>query len=687
MAITKSLTSGDSSVTLTLMGFGTINGDRNFYFYIDGEDGYSDYENMKVAGSKSTVTCTFTGLTAGTNYTIGCEMTAPIGSVWNYGPYDIKTTGSSPYEVTGKPSIWFVSGNSIYVRFTGMNSTSDSRQVVIGCKKSTDDYTKYDYSYGGTIPANSTNTSPYFTVDKLEEKTVYDISVEIMYNGESLESWYLTAETSYMDGGNLSCSQVTEKGCTLTVTGVPGTTKYPRTLYWYGKEGTNGDWELLATTTAISEAPQTHSLNSLLPLTHYSFEVRVFCGGESIETLTASCTTSSISGKLSVSEETEYSAKVTLTGLSTGVSYVRRIKWYYKASTDSAYTQYPGVTTVPQSSSSAAIVIDSLISSTSYAFKAEVCDSDDRVLATVAASSITKDTVAQITVESVTSASVKIAVHGMSDVSYTRSFEWLYKRQDEVDYVKFDETQLPASDTFGYISKVFKPLKANTHYDFRVRIKKDGVPMKELSVKQRTALDNSLVPDVVMERIDQEIGSLTVKVYWDSPAHDAGTYYQMQYSIDNENFENIGPVLTAPPSAYTEITLPAVDTQYFVQVMSYMEVDGDRASKFSKPLPVYIFSAFRWDTEKVQGKDFRIGTDEWNRFTRAVQDRLKHLDVDTGNYEFTPAIKGKNFIAEQFNQVLRALNEFNLHNLEEVKPGDAVTAGLLNDIVRLVNLE
>lgn len=685
MAISKKITTTDTTLTIKLSGFSELKGTRMFYFYIEGKE-YDDYQVLYMPGGDTSIECKFTNLTPGTKYTVGAEMTAPAGTTFDYGPYTEYTTGNSPWVVTGYPEIWFVGGDYIYVKFADLNTVSEDRQVVIGHRKTGEKL--YAYESGGTIPANSTNKTPYFRIKGLEEKTDYDISVEIMYNGGTIDAWELQTATGYAEGGSLAVSNITESGCTLAVSGIPATSKYPRTLTWYGQEGTDGEWEELTTTMATSTAMQTYSLNKLLPATYYGFKVSVSAGGEFIEELTASGTTATASGNLAATDMTEYSAKLTLSGLATGVSFVRKVKWYYKAASDSAYKQYDVVSTVAQSASSVAVTIDTLASSTAYSFKAEICDINETVLGSKTATGYTTETAASISSGSVTSASVKVTVSDLTPVSYERTFEWLYKRENEVDFVKFDETKLSPSENADSVYKVFKPLIASTRYVFKVYIKKDGMVMKELSVTVRTSLDNSMVPDAEIYRIEQPIGDTAVKVFWDAPEHDTGVKYKLQYSADGEEYTDAGGVITVPPAdGYTEITLPALGTSYHIQVMSYYELDGEVATKFSEPVPVYMFEVFEWETAKVTGQPFSLTSTEWNLAVHTARERIQREDVIVEEYYMEEAVPGRLVTATQFNQLLRTVNVFNPHNISNVNRGDAITADMLNLLAAKLNLE
>lgn len=681
MAIERSISTTSSSLTITMSGFSVLNGARSFYFYISDSYGGSDSQILSMPGGDTAISCTFYGLDSGTTYSVSVEMEAPSGSTFSYGPYSASTLGNSPRSLGGKTPTIYGSGDMVSASFYGLPAVSSARYMVLTVGNQYNSYT-------------ITGTSGYTYVGGLQENTDYTAAVELFFypwgqdSEENIGYWTQTVNTGYNSGGSLSVSGVTENGCTLTVSGVPGTTKNPRTLYWYGQEGTSGEWELLTTTTATSSAAQTWSTNKLLPLTYYGFKVSVYVGGVHIQDLTASCTTATASGTLAASDATEYSVRLTLSGLITGVSYMRKIKWYYKAASDSNYTLFDKVSSVAQSASSSAVVIDTLASSTSYSFKAEICDSSDRVLGTKTATATTKETVASISVESVTSASVKILVNNLVNVAYARNFEWLYKDKNEVDYMKFDESSMPATDTSGQITKVFKPLTPATYYDFKVHIKKDNLVMKVLTISARTALDNSLVPDTEIEKIEQSIGETVVRVYWDAPAHELGTYYKVQYSTDDENFVDIGSVMTEPPtSGYTSITLPKLDEEYYIQIMSYFEIEGEIASKFSESKSVYTFSVLTWDTPKVKGQPFNLSANEWNKIVNAAKERLEREDVVVEEFTFDPAVAGKKVTAVQFNQLLKAINVFNPHDIEDVYEGSAITADLLNLVIGKINLE
>ena len=681
MAVSKSISTTSSSITITLSGFSELNGARSFDFFISDSYGGSDYGYGSMPGGDTSISYTFYGLDSGTTYTIEVGMEAPSGSTFSYGPYSATTSGNSPRNLGGKTPSIYGAGDLISASIYGLPAASSTRYMMLTVGNSYDDYA-------------ITGTYGFASVAGLQENTNYTASVEIFFYpwGQSTEEtigyWTQTVNTGFNSGGSLSVGSITENGCKLTLSGVPGTSKNPRTLQWYGREGTDGEWELLTTTTATSSAAQTHSENRLLPKTYYEFKVSVYVGSEHIEDITASCTTTEASGSLAASDTTEYSAKLTLSKLATGVSYVRVIKWYYKAAADSAYTQFDNISTVAQSASSASMVIDCLASDTSYSFKAEICDSSGNVLGSKTCTATTLTTSAEISVGTITSASIKVIVSALASVAYTRTFEWWYKRQDETDYIKFDETSFLASDTGSQTEKVYKPLVANTYYNFKVYIKKDGIAMKELTLTAKTGLDNSLVPDTEIYRAEQTIGETKVRLYWDAPAHESGTYYKVQYSLDDSEYVDATGVLTQPPAdgSYTEITLPELEKEYFVQVMSYFQVEAEIASKYSEPIEVYTFAVLEWASEKTFGQPFLLTADEWNKLIKVVKERLEREDVIVEEVPLDAAVKGKDVTAEQFNQMLHAVNIYNPHEIEEVEVGQAITAELLNQLLAEINL-
>lgn len=693
MAVSKSITRTNTSITITLSGFTKVSAGSSFYYSIWNDHDAFVFEEDTVPYDCTSWSHTFYGLDPGENYCMSVELVTSSGSSFNYpssGYYDysdgVYTTGTSPWDVSGVTPYVFTYGESASVYLSGLPTVGATRYLWVRSTDGTVDETF-------TIGANS--STKFFSISGLEEKTDYTFQIYLFFypwgqeTDENIASWTQTVNSGYATGGSLSVSGVSEKGCTLSVSGIPATTKYPRTLQWYGKEGSNGQWELLTTTTATNSGTQTHSRNDLLPLTYYEFKVSVYVGGEHVEDLTAKCTTESASGNLTAGDVTEYSAKLTLSRLVTGVSFVRRIKWYYKAASDGEYTKFETVSTVAQSASSASIILDTLASDTAYSFKAEICDSNDRVLGTKQCTATTLPTAAEISIENTTSASIKVVVSGLTNVAYTRTFEWWYKRQGEADYKLFDKTELSSADASNTTSKVYKPLSPSTYYDFRVNILKDGIAMKMLTVSGRTALDNSLVPDTEISDITQELGSTKVKVYWDAPNHENGAYYKVQYSTDNENFTDASEVLNQPPAdgSYTEITLPELDKDYYVQIMSYFQVENEIASKFTTPAyEVYTFSVLEWGTEVAPGKPFSITASKWNEVIRVARERLEKEDVVVDEIVMDPAVSGKTFTAKQFNQVLYAVNIFNPHDIEDVSPGDAITAELLNKLLSKINL-
>lgn len=684
MAVQKLIETTTSSVKITLYGFSEKDYARSIDFYWS-EDG-SDW-NVYVSGSidEGETECYAIkySLDPGTTYYFKAVMTGNVES-FTYGPYTVKTDGTSYNEMTGNCSI-YGGGDSATISLTGVNTQAGyNRTVNLYYKKSSD--AAYVLSDSKTISGSSYQSSFYYGIYGLEEKTSYSIKVEVLNPmGQTLKEWEKVVETGYATGGSLSVSGVTEKSCTLTVDAVPSSAKYPRSLAWYGKEGADGPWEMLTTT--MAGAGNTYSLNTLIPLTYYGFKVEVSVGGELINTLTASCTTPEASGTLTEQETTEYSTKVLLSGLATGVSYVRKIKWFYRTSTESKYTQFEEETTLSQSASSAAMHIDTLASSTTYSIKAEIYDSSDRLLGSKTTIVTTRETVAEISFSSVTSASIKVVVSGMSRASYARTFEWWFKRQTDNDFVRFDATQLPATDETGTTNKVIKPLIAKTWYDFKVRIMKGSAVMKELTISARTALDNEIVPDTEISELYEEVGSKVLKVHWDAPEHEKGFFYRVQYSVDDDVYEDLGEVLSEPPAdGYTAVELPELDKLYYIRVHSYYELDGELASKYSEPVTVWMYARFSWDTEKVQGQQFKLTAAEWNKLIKAINTRLTNEDITLEN-ECTPALADKPVTALQFNQVCNAISTFNEVGITEQVVGNSITADMLNTLVSKVNLE
>ena len=683
MAITYKLGSTNDSVSILFENYTPKDYSREVTCWIarSSSGPWLNVKRYTIKPGNTTAFFTYNNLEPGTDYYLKARMTGKTMS-YDYGPYRKKTTGTSYNDMTGNCSIMSY-GAYVSITLSGVNTQAGyDRTVKIYRKKVGGSYILSDTK---TISGSSTKSTFYYYIFGLEEKTDYTVKVEVINpNGGIIKSWEQGVTTGFDTGGSLLVSNVNEKSCTITVSNVPTSARYPRTLTWYGKEGQSGEWEHLTTTYAMGN--NTYTLNSLIPSTYYEFKVDVTVDGNLIDTLSASCTTSEASGTLEASEVTEYSSRVLLSNLATGVSYVRTIKWFYRTSTETTYTKYDKENTLSQSASSAAMVIDTLASGTAYSIKAEIYNSDGKLLGSRACVVTTKPTTAQISYGSVTASSIKITVSGLGKANYARKFEWYYKRSDDSNYIKFDESVMEATDESGKISKIIKPLIAKTKYDFIVKIKKGSTIMKELQISTFTAIDNSIVADTEILEVRTEVGNRTVKVFWVASGHQTGCNYRVQFSMDDETFVDSGEIISNPTDSYTEITVNTLNDLYYIRVHSYYEINGEIASKYSDSVPVFMYAKFLWDTEKVAENRFSLTSSEWNRFVNAIKARLKNSGL-TATYEMTDAIKGKPVTAEQYNQVCRAINAFNPFEFEEQEEGNVITADMLNTIVNKLNLE
>jgi hypothetical protein len=85
-------------------------------------------------------------------------------------------------------------------------------------------------------------------------------------------------------------------------------------------------------------------------------------------------------------------------------------------------------------------------------------------------------------------------------------------------------------------------------------------------------------------------------------------------------------------------------------------------------------TVFAWATEKVQGEEFKLTADEWNALASFVNSKRSRA------YSFTVAVKGNDFTAAMYNEVVEAIGEGT-----EVEKGDIITADLLNELVANAN--
>ena len=89
-------------------------------------------------------------------------------------------------------------------------------------------------------------------------------------------------------------------------------------------------------------------------------------------------------------------------------------------------------------------------------------------------------------------------------------------------------------------------------------------------------------------------------------------------------------------------------------------------------------SLFAWTKPKSAGVEWNLTTAEWNGLTAFVNARRSALGKE--QVSFTVAKVGKAFTAGMYNEVVDAIGEGTT-----VKPGWAITATLMNEIVTNAN--
>lgn len=85
-------------------------------------------------------------------------------------------------------------------------------------------------------------------------------------------------------------------------------------------------------------------------------------------------------------------------------------------------------------------------------------------------------------------------------------------------------------------------------------------------------------------------------------------------------------------------------------------------------------TAFAWTNEKVAGEPFNLTATEWNALAAFVNSKRSRA------YSFTVAVKGNDFTAAMYNEMVDAIGEGT-----EVEPGDPITADLMNELVTNAN--
>lgn len=388
----------------------------------------------------------------------------------------------------------------------------------------------------------------------------------------------------------------------------------------------------------------------------------------------------STAGTLAAAAVDEEEIGLTLSGLATNVGYTRTLKWYYKKSTDSAYT-LAATTTIASNSTASSVTnnIAGLNPGLAYSFKVDVYDGTT-LLYTKTVSSNTSAMAGTLAASVIRSQYVYLSLGSLNNaISYGRSCKLYCKKSSATTYTLVSESTIP--DGSSEITLFAANLSPATDYDFKADIYRDTVLIGTKTVAAVHTLDlSSGIPKASLVRLAHLPLTTQIRVYWTCYEMETGTTFKITHTPSGGSMVE-GSEITAPPSSgYTDINVGTIeaDTTFAVTVRSYQT--GAEGMQETDPLSVIVYDGFNWDSDKVQGEAFQVTAAEWNRM------------VDCIIAKYNPTISQANRTLIQANQGSKITNEaFNLiqgyvgitGNSKD--DGDPITASELNAIKTAIN--
>lgn len=174
---------------------------------------------------------------------------------------------------------------------------------------------------------------------------------------------------------------------------------------------------------------------------------------------------------------------------------------------------------------------------------------------------------------------------------------------------------------------------------------------------------------------------------------------EMLYNYDlPSNVDNwvIAKMINAPNGARSvttrysssgaiDLTFLDSDTTYNIRLIS---ADYDNTSEYSSYKSITTPKRpdyFSWDTQKVQGQNFKLTAAEWNSLTRNINMIRTYKNYDT--YSFTTVSTGDIITAAIYNEARKAIQDISGYGtyIPTVAAGDEITAYCLNQIVSELN--
>lgn len=442
----------------------------------------TEVDNYTTLSNSATSTShTFTGLTAGTSYTLGYSVNA---NNWYAG--SSKFTISASTEAAPEVEISYVekTRNSITVKLINLSSVTYDRYVIWSYSTSkTGTYTEAYTNTTFTLSRTS-STSDKFTIGDLNKNTSYYIKAVVYRTSNDQFLKEIISSSSYTTTNTnvtISFSSITNNSFAYTITGA--STYYSYSGYAHLLYGSSGD--------SSNQVPSSGTIgpitvSGLSSGTNYSTElvIRKANSGKADNNTVllrqSGSTITTLDATISVVKTFQNALEVKLIQLDTSSNLSGRyVKWYYGTTSSTSSTGYDGTTLTLGAgvSEGGNFTIGDLSANTTYYLKAEIYNSSGSLLKTVpkSGSTFTKKTdsaAATINCTSQKQSSLTFEATNLNTyANYTRYVHWYYKTGSTSEQESTPSNTL-ASDSTYVTGHQISGLTADTIYTVRITVTK-----------------------------------------------------------------------------------------------------------------------------------------------------------------------------------------------------------------------